>query len=97
MKSLKHDVIVVATLGDAGAEACFRGQRFFCEANQVNVVDRTGGGDAFDAGFLDAWLDRRDVDACLERGLPLDRSGRSIGATHECHLRRRACPETGTS
>jgi ribokinase len=69
MKSLKHDVTVVATLGDAGAEAYFRGQRFFCEANQVNVVDRTGGGDAFDAGFLDAWLDRRDVDACLERGL----------------------------
>ena len=69
MKSLKHDVTVVATLGDAGAEAYFGGRRFFCEAHQVNVVDRTGGGDAFDAGFLDAWLDRRDVDACLERGL----------------------------
>ena len=69
MRSLKHDVTVVATLGDAGAEAYFRGERFFCKAQQVNVVDRTGGGDAFDAGFLDAWLDRSALDVCLERGL----------------------------
>jgi sugar/nucleoside kinase (ribokinase family) len=60
---------VVVTLGDAGAEAYFGGQRFFCAARRVNVVDRTGGGDAFDAGFLDAWLDRSALDACLERGL----------------------------
>lgn len=69
IKSLKHDLTVVVTLGDAGAEACFRGQRFFCKAQQVNVVDRTGGGDAFDAGFLDAWLGRCALNACLERGL----------------------------
>ncbi len=69
IKSLKHDVTVVTTLGEAGAEAYFRGERFFCKAHQVNVVDRTGGGDAFDAGFLDAWLDQRGLDACLERGL----------------------------
>jgi sugar/nucleoside kinase (ribokinase family) len=69
IKSLKHDVTVAATLGEAGAEAYFRGERFFCKAQQVNVVDRTGGGDAFDAGFLDAWLDRSALDTCLERGL----------------------------
>jgi sugar/nucleoside kinase (ribokinase family) len=69
INSLKHDVTVVATLGEAGAEAYFRGERLFCKAQQVNVVDRTGGGDAFDAGFLDAWLDRSALDACLERGL----------------------------
>jgi len=69
IKSSKHDVTVVVTLGDAGAEAYFRGQRFFCKARQVNVVDRTGGGDAFDAGFLDAWLGRCALDACLQRGL----------------------------
>jgi sugar/nucleoside kinase (ribokinase family) len=69
IKSSKHDVTVVVTLGDAGAEAYFEGQRFFCKARPVNVVDRTGAGDAFDAGFLDAWLDRSALDACLERGL----------------------------
>ena len=69
IKSSKHDVTVVVTLGAAGAEAYFRSERFFCRARQVNVVDRTGGGDAFDAGFLDAWLDRCALDACLEHGL----------------------------
>ena len=69
IKSSKHDVTVVVTLSDAGAEAYSKGQRFFCEARQVNVADRTGGGDAFDAGFLDAWLDQCAVNACLERGL----------------------------
>jgi ribokinase len=48
IKSLKHDVTVVVTLGDVGAEAYFRGQRFFCKAHQVDIVDRTGGGDAFE-------------------------------------------------
>jgi ribokinase len=69
IKSLKHDLTVAVTLGDVGAEAYFRGQRFFCKAHQVDIVDRTGGGDAFDAGFLDAWLDRCALDTCLERGL----------------------------
>jgi sugar/nucleoside kinase (ribokinase family) len=68
IKSLKHDVTVVVTLGDVGAEAYFRGQRFFCKAHQVDIVDRTGGGDAFDAGFLDAWLGRCALNS-LERGL----------------------------
>jgi sugar/nucleoside kinase (ribokinase family) len=69
IKSSRHDVTVVVTLGGAGAEAYFGGQRFFCKARRVDVVDRTGGGDAFDAGFLNAWLDRSALDACLERGL----------------------------
>lgn len=69
IKSLKHDLTVVATLGDVGAEAYFKGKRFFCKAHQVNIVNRTGGGDAFDAGFLDAWLGQCALNACLERGL----------------------------
>jgi sugar/nucleoside kinase (ribokinase family) len=69
IKSLKHDLTVVVTLGDVGAEAYFKGQRFFCKAHPVNIVNRTGGGDAFDAGFLDAWLGRCALNACLERGL----------------------------
>jgi sugar/nucleoside kinase (ribokinase family) len=69
IKSLKHDLTVAVTLGDVGAEAYFRGQRFFCKANQVDIVDRTGGGDAFDAGFLDAWLGQCALDTCLKRGL----------------------------
>ena len=69
IKSFKHDLTVAVTLGDVGAEAYFRGQRFFCKAHQVDIVDRTGGGDAFDAGFLDAWLSRCAFNTCLEHGL----------------------------
>jgi sugar/nucleoside kinase (ribokinase family) len=69
IKSSKHDLTVVVTLGDVGAEAYFRGQRFFRKAHLVDIVDRTGGGDAFDAGFLDAWLGRCALNNCLERGL----------------------------
>ncbi len=69
IKGSKHDVTIVSTLDDVGAEAYFKGECFFCKASQVNVVDRTGGGDAFDAGFLDAWLDQCPLDACLKHGL----------------------------
>jgi ribokinase len=69
IESLKGDLTVVVTLGDSGAEAYFKGQRFFCKARKVDIVDRTGGGDAFDAGFLDAWLRQNDLHTCLERGL----------------------------
>jgi sugar/nucleoside kinase (ribokinase family) len=69
IKSSKHDLTVVVTLGDVGAEAYLRGQRFFCEAHPIDIVDRTGGGDAFDAGFLDAWLGRCPLNTCLKGGL----------------------------
>jgi ribokinase len=69
LTSSQHNVIVVVTLASIGAEAYFKGRRFFCATNEVKVVDRTGGGDAFDAGFLSAWLDRRPLDVCLKYGL----------------------------
>jgi ribokinase len=69
LTSSEHNVTVVVTLASIGAEAYFKGRRFFCGASKVKVVDRTGGGDAFDAGFLSAWLDRRPLDVCLKCGL----------------------------
>jgi sugar/nucleoside kinase (ribokinase family) len=69
LTSSEHNVTVVVTLASIGAEAYFKGRRFFCGANKVTVVDRTGGGDAFDAGFLSAWLDRCPIDICLKWGL----------------------------
>lgn len=35
----------------------------------IEIVDRTGGGDAFDAGFLHAWATGSDPATCVETGL----------------------------
>jgi sugar/nucleoside kinase (ribokinase family) len=69
LDSSRHNVTVAVTLANIGAEAYLKGRRYFCGASEVKVVDRTGGGDAFDAGFLSAWLDRRPLDVCLKYGL----------------------------
>jgi sugar/nucleoside kinase (ribokinase family) len=69
LNSPRHNVTVVVTLADIGAEAYLKGRRYFHGASRVEVVDRTGGGDAFDAGFLSAWLNRGPLDECLKCGL----------------------------
>jgi ribokinase len=69
LNSPQHNVTVVVTLADIGAEAYLKGRRCFHGASKVAVVDRTGGGDAFDAGFLSAWLDREPLDECLKSAL----------------------------
>lgn len=37
-------------------------------AAPVKVVDATGAGDAFNAGFLSCWLDQGSLDQCLSKG-----------------------------
>lgn len=48
----------------------------------VDVLDRTGGGDAFDAGFLAAWLWEATTRASLESGLRF--AGRAISKLGGC-------------
>jgi sugar/nucleoside kinase (ribokinase family) len=38
-------------------------------AQKVPVVDTTGAGDAFNAGFLDTWLQGQNEQQCLEAGI----------------------------
>jgi len=48
----------------------------------VETVDRTGGGDAFDAGFLHAWAAGADPQSCLATGLEAaTRALLQLGAT----------------
>jgi len=61
---LRHTVI---KLGPRGA-ATLQGDRLVATVPpEVQVVDTTGAGDAFDAGFIDAWLSGADIEEQLRR------------------------------
>lgn len=67
-ESVSGDVIV--TLGAEGALwATADGELFHEPTVPVEPVDRTGGGDAFDAGVIAGWLNRESPAVCLRRGL----------------------------
>jgi sugar/nucleoside kinase (ribokinase family) len=58
--------IAIATLGAEGSLARFEGREIRTPAFSVPVVDTTGAGDAFRAGFVSAWLRSGDVPDVLE-------------------------------
>jgi sugar/nucleoside kinase (ribokinase family) len=45
------------------------GQLFRQAAFPVEIVDTTGAGDSFNAGFLHAWLKRSSLSECLRLGV----------------------------
>jgi sugar/nucleoside kinase (ribokinase family) len=57
----------VIKLGSHGAAMQVNGKTYKVAAPMVDVVDTTGAGDAFDAGFIDALLDRAVPEDCLRR------------------------------
>src|SRR5581483_3860646 len=59
---------VAIKLGPGGAAACQAGPVIKAKALDVPVVDTTGAGDAFNAGFLHARLAGLPVENCLQRG-----------------------------
>lgn len=61
-----REQVVVIKLGAAGAVAVGEdGRRKLARSLKVRAVDTTGAGDAFDGGFLHAWLDGADLVDCL--------------------------------
>lgn len=60
---------VVIKTGAKGCFACGEGEAFSIPAKKVPVVDTTGAGDNFVAGFLDALLRQADFRACCEAGM----------------------------
>ena len=54
---------VLVTAGEKGSSYSMSGSVGRVEAIQVNVVETTGAGDAFTAGFLHGLLSRGDVDS----------------------------------
>ncbi len=72
----------VAKLGPSGAAVLDGGRMVSVAAPEVEVVDTTGAGDSFDAGFLHAWLRKRPLEECLRYGVAAGSlSTRALGGT----------------
>jgi sugar/nucleoside kinase (ribokinase family) len=75
-------VRVIAKLGASGAASLEGGTVVRVPAPEVEVVDTTGAGDSFDAGFLHAWLRGRPLEECLRYGVAAGSlSTRALGGT----------------
>lgn len=68
VEDLKLVKLLVVTMGERGSRAISEGIEVKEEAFRVNVVDTTGAGDAFAAGFLFAYLNRLPLTLCLKTG-----------------------------
>ncbi len=60
--------VTVVKDGASGAEVFTPGGRWKAAAKSVKDADTTGAGDAFDAGYLAAWLQGKTPKACLLAG-----------------------------
>ena len=68
-RATQHDRLFIVTLGAAGSLALRRGARIAVPAVPVaEVVDTTGAGDAFAAGFLSRWCHGSDIQTAMEHG-----------------------------
>ncbi|MDQ3440262.1 MAG: PfkB family carbohydrate kinase [Planctomycetota bacterium] len=77
---LRHDGLLIVTLGEHGSAALDGGQFHHVEAPQVNAIDKTGAGDVFRAaaiyGLLQHWTTREllrfantaAAKSCMQRG-----------------------------
>jgi sugar/nucleoside kinase (ribokinase family) len=67
----KPGAAVVMKRGAQGASAWVNGEAFHVAAPEVKVVDTTGAGDAFNAGYLSARLSGASFETALEDGVEL--------------------------
>lgn len=78
----RHFPIVALKCGGDGAMLAMKETVISLPSPQVRVIDTTGAGDAFNAGFLDAWLDGAEPDACLAAAIGAgSRSVQASGGT----------------
>ncbi|HIP63089.1 MAG TPA: carbohydrate kinase family protein [Candidatus Nanopusillus sp.] len=65
---LQYVDILVITLGERGSKAITRDREYYQPAFRVKVVDTTGAGDAFSAGFIYGLMKDLPLDLCLKIG-----------------------------
>jgi len=63
-----HAPLTVVKQGDAGATAYSANRQVSDSGVAQKVVDTIGAGDAFNAGFIAAWLDAQSLQQCLSLG-----------------------------
>jgi sugar/nucleoside kinase (ribokinase family) len=61
--------VVALKVGGDGAWLKAENRLLHRQAEAVPVVDTTGAGDAFNAGFIDAWLSGKEPETCLAAGI----------------------------
>jgi hypothetical protein len=64
----ERQAITIVKLGEAGAVWLAPDRDIHMPAPQVTVVDTTGAGDSFNAGFLVAWMNGKTPEQCLAAG-----------------------------
>lgn len=65
----KHFNVVAIKAGVNGAYCLSGSALHHRQAEKVKVLDTTGAGDAFNAGFIDRWLSDRAIEECLASGV----------------------------
>jgi sugar/nucleoside kinase (ribokinase family) len=76
---------VVVKRGEAGAVAAVGGQALEAPTHPVDVIDATGAGDCFNAGFIYGWLRGLEPRACLALGnLCGGRAVQALGGYQGC-------------
>jgi len=61
--------VAVVKLGARGALVCAEGKQFRVPAIKARVVDTTGAGDSFDAGFLACYLKGGSIEESARAGV----------------------------
>jgi sugar/nucleoside kinase (ribokinase family) len=69
----RRKAITIIKIGEEGAVWVAPDRDLHAAAPKVKVVDTTGAGDSFNAGFLAAWLQGKSAEQCL-------RAGNKVGA-----------------
>ena len=67
--TIPRDKLIVITRGSNGAIAISGNEIFECEAkNNLKIIDLTGAGDLFAAGFLHGVINKNSIKESLEKG-----------------------------
>lgn len=66
--ALQHKKLCIVTLGSAGSKVFWGEKEYFQSTKATNIVDTTGCGDAYLAGFLSEFVQSRNVEQAMNSG-----------------------------